>query len=232
MIPGMTVTFEDARKLAQRTVTDVRYPVVNTYTLDAIWVLYDRVLRIDPHYPDDPGRDRFLLSKGHGPSAFYAVLAAKGFFPADWLDSVATLNSPLGSHPDATLVPGAEMSAGSLGHGLPLGVGVALGLKATGHHDAQVYVLVGDAELDEGSNHEAMAYAGAVGLANLNVIVADNDSASHGWPGGIASRFDVHGWSSATAPMGDHDALYEAFTAPHPDRPQVTVAVAAPGTRH
>ncbi|WP_035697463.1 transketolase [Glycomyces tenuis] len=220
----MTATFEEARELARRTVVDARYPHISTYTLDAIWVLYDRVLRVDPESLDDPARDRFLLSKGHGPSAFYAVLAAKGFIPVAWLDTVAALESPLGSHPDATLVPGAEISSGSLGHGLPLGVGVALGLRATRYADAQVYVLIGDAELDEGSNHEAMAYAGAIGLANLNVVVADNASATHGWPGGIASRFEVHGWAAATADMGDHDALHAAFTAPHHDRPQVTVA--------
>lgn len=226
MILRVNVTFEQVRELAQRTVTDVRYPDVSIYTLDAIWVLYDRVLRVDPHRLDDPARDRFLLSKGHGPSAFYAVLAAKGFIPAAWLDSIAVLESPLGSHPDATLVPGVEISSGSLGHGLPLGVGVALGLRATGYRDARVFVLIGDAELDEGSNHEAMAFAGAVGLSNLDVVVADNASASLGWPGGIASRFDVHGWSSATVDMRDHEALYRSFTAAHADRPHVTVAAA------
>ena len=116
MIFGVNVTFEQVRELAKRTLTDVRYPIVKTYTLDAIWVLYDRVLRVDPQRPDDPARDRFLLSKGHGPSAFYAVLAAKGFFPAEWLDDVASLESPLGSHPDATLVPGeVSLVAGDAG---------------------------------------------------------------------------------------------------------------------
>jgi transketolase len=98
-------------------------------------------------------------------------------------------------------------------------------LRARGFHEARVFVLVGDAELDEGSNHEAMAFAGAVGLANLNVVVADNDSASLGWRGGIAAHFDVHGWSSTTADMQDHGGLYRAVTAAHPDRPHVTVAV-------
>ena len=79
-----------------------------------------------------PDRDRFLLSKGHGPQAYFAVLAAKGFFPLDWLDGFATFDSPLGHHPDRLLVPGVEISSGSLGHGLPLGVGVALGLRAPG----------------------------------------------------------------------------------------------------
>lgn len=226
MMSAMTATYEDALALARRSVTDIRYPVVKTYTLDPIWVLYDRVLRVDPRRPDDPARDRFLLSKGHGPSAYYAVLAAKGFFPEEWLDSIADVDSRLGSHPDATLVPGAEISAGSLGHGLPLGVGLALGLRAKGY-DSQVYVLVGDAELDEGSNHEAIAYAGATGLPNLHVIAADNGSASHGWPGGIESRFTVNGWTGSTVDSTDHDALYASLTEPHPDGPRVTVAVSA-----
>src|SRR3954449_13389468 len=71
-----------------------------TSTLDVLWVLYDRVLRIDPRKPDEPDRDRFLLSKGHGPAAYYAVLAAKGYFPADWLDDMGGRYSPLGNHPD------------------------------------------------------------------------------------------------------------------------------------
>src|SRR5690242_7653278 len=130
-------------------------------TLDVLWVLYDRVLRVDPAHPDAPDRDRFLLSKGHGPAAFYAVLATKGFFPLDWLDDMGGPDSRLGYHPDRNLVPGVEISSGSLGHGLPLAVGTALGLRAQGCTDPHVYVLVGDAELDEGSNHEAIAYAGA-----------------------------------------------------------------------
>lgn len=226
MMTGMdvTFTFEAAGELARRTVADARRPRLDNYTLDALWVLYDHVLRVDPRRPDDPGRDRFLLSKGHNPGAFYAVLAAKGFIPAEWLETVAAFDSRLGAHPDTTLVPGAEISSGSLGHGLPLGVGLALGLRATGHADARVYVLVGDGELDEGSNHEAAAYAGAVGLSNLNVVVTDNGSAAHGRPGVIASRFEAEGWSVAAADMGDHEALYRAFTAPHPDRPHITVA--------
>ncbi|ADD45977.1 transketolase [Stackebrandtia nassauensis] len=215
----MTATFETARQLAQRTVVDPRYPI-NTYTLDPLWVLYDRILRIDSADPDDPNRDRFYLSKGHGPGSYYAVLAAKGFIPADWLDSVAATESPLGAHPDTTRVPGVEISAGSLGHGLPLGIGTALGLTAQGIHAPRVYVLIGDAELDEGSNHEAMAFAGAYGLGNLTTLVVDNHSATHGWPGGIASRFTAQGWTATTVGITDHDGLASALTrhtkaAPH-----------------
>lgn len=193
-------------------------------TLDVIWVLYDRVLRVDPARPEEPDRDRFLLSKGHGPQAYYAVLAAKGFFPVEWLDDLAGPASRLGHHPDRVLVPGAEISSGSLGHGLPLAVGTALGLRAQGYLRSRTVVLIGDGELDEGSNHEAIAYAGATGLDTLTTIVVDNSSATHGWPGGIASRFTGYGWSASTVDGRDHDLLEKALTKEHPGRPHVVVA--------
>ncbi|MBY8873717.1 transketolase [Micromonospora sp. PLK6-60] len=193
-------------------------------TIDVLWVLYDRVLRVTPQTVDAPDRDRFLLSKGHGPAAYYAVLAAKGFIPEGWLDDLAGPGSRLGHHPDRMLVPGVEIGTGSLGHGLGLGVGTALGLRAQGLTDPRVYVLTGDAELDEGSNHEAIAYAGATGLDTLTAVVVDNDSASHGWPGGIAARFTVNGWTADTVDGRDHAALYAALTNHHPGRPHVVVA--------
>lgn len=195
-----------------------------TSTLDVLWVLYDRVLRVTPGTAEDAGRDRFLLSKGHGPMAYYAVLAAKGFFPVGWLEGFGSYDSPLGHHPDRTLIPGVEIGSGSLGHGLPLAVGSALGLRAQGLDEPAVWVLIGDAELDEGSNHEALAYAGSAGLERLHTVVIDNDSATHGWPGGIAARFEAAGWSAATVDGRDHAALLAAFTAPHPGRPHVVVA--------
>ncbi|MBT2472188.1 transketolase [Streptomyces sp. ISL-66] len=193
-------------------------------TLDALWVLYDRVLRVGPGTAEDAGRDRFLLSKGHGPMAYYAVLAAKGFIPVDWLSGFGSYDSPLGHHPDRTLIPGVEIGSGSLGHGLPLAVGSALGLRAQGLTDPAVWVLIGDAELDEGSNHEAIAYAGPAGLERLHTIVIDNDSSTHGWPGGIAARFEAAGWSALTVDGRDHAALHAAYTAPHPGRPHAVVA--------
>ncbi|MEU5788668.1 transketolase [Micromonospora purpureochromogenes] len=202
----------------------------NVYsTVDVLWVLYDRILRITPQTVDDPERDRFLLSKGHAVAGYYAVLAAQGFVPADWLDDQGGPDSRLGDHPDRLLVPGVEIGSGSLGHGLGLGVGTALGLRAQGRTDPRVYVLLGDAELDEGSNHEAIAYAGATGLANLTAIVLDNRSASHGWPGGVASRFTVNGWTAATVDGRDHDALHAALTGHQKHRPHVVVAVVENG---
>ncbi|WP_406200276.1 transketolase [Streptomyces europaeiscabiei] len=199
-----------------------------TSTLDVLWVLYDRVLRVGPGRMEDPERDRFLLSKGHGPMAYYAVLAAKGFVPVDWLPGFGSYDSPLGHHPDRVLVPGTEIGSGSLGHGLPIAVGTALGLRAQGRADPAVWVLIGDAELDEGSNHEAIAYAGPAGLDRLHTVVIDNSSASHALPGGIAARFEVAGWSAETVDGRDHEALYAAFTAPHPGRPRVVVARVEP----
>ncbi|MCX4903603.1 transketolase [Streptomyces sp. NBC_00878] len=207
---------------------DEKHGPAATSTLDALWVLYDRVLRVTPERADDPERDRFLLSKGHGPMAYYAVLAAKGFVPVDWLPGFGSYDSPLGHHPDRVLVPGAEIGSGSLGHGLPIAVGTTLGLRAQGRHDPRVWVLVGDAELDEGSNHEAIAYAGPAGLDRLHTVVIDNSSANYALPGGIAARFEAAGWSTATVDGRDHDALYAAFTAPHPGRPRVVVARVEP----
>ncbi|GHF06789.1 transketolase [Amycolatopsis deserti] len=197
-------------------------------TVDVLWVLYDRVLRVSPEAPDDPARDRFLLSKGHGPMAYYAVLAAKGFLDPAELAGWAGRESRLGYHPDRVLVPGVEISSGSLGHGLALGVGTAFGLRALGLTEPKVVVLTGDAELDEGSNHEAIALAGRASLAQLTAVVIDNQSATHGWPGGIAERFAIEGWATRTVNGRDHEALYAAFTAPHPDRPLCVVAVVEP----
>lgn len=225
---GQTYGYEDLPRLMGLMTGDEKHGPAATSTLDVLWVLYDRVLRVRPERADDPARDRFLLSKGHGPMAYYAVLAAKGFVPVDWLPGFGAYDSPLGHHPDRVLVPGAEIGSGSLGHGLPIGVGTALGLRAQGIGDARVWVLVGDAELDEGSNHEAIAFAGPAGLDRLHTVVVDNSSASHARPGGIAARFEAAGWSAVSVDGRDHEALRAAFTAPHPGRPHVVVARVEP----
>ncbi len=224
--PG-PLPFGETYRLLSLMTGDEKHSFSATSTLDVLWVLYDRILRVSPDTVHDPDRDRFLLSKGHGPMAFYAVLAAKRFIPVEWLPTFGQLDSALGYHPDRVLIPGVEISSGSLGHGLPLAVGVALGLRAQ-NRPSRVYVLVGDAELDEGSNHEAIAYAGATSLDNLTVVVVDNQSATHGWPGGIAARFGVAGWSTATVDGRDHDAIHTGLTTPLPNRPHVVVARVEP----
>jgi transketolase len=181
------------------------------------------VLDVSPDIVDDPGRDRFLLSKGHGPMAYYAVLCDRGFFPESWLPTWGTFDSPLGHHPDRNLVPGVEISSGSLGHGLPLGVGVALGLRGQGL-SSRVVVLVGDAELDEGSNHEALELAAALGLDALTAVVIDNRSTSYAVPGRIAERFATEGWQVTTVDGRDHDALEKALAERGVGAPRAVVA--------
>ncbi|HZP58382.1 MAG TPA: thiamine pyrophosphate-dependent enzyme [Dehalococcoidia bacterium] len=204
---------------------DEKHAPSATSTLDVLWVLYDRILRIDPARPHDDDRDRFVLSKGHGPMAYYAVLAARGFIDERTLAGWAGFDSPLGWHPDRNLVPGVEVSSGSLGHGMPIAVGMALGLRARGKRGPRIFCLVGDAELDEGSNHEAIAVAARLALDALTVVVIDNHSASLGWPGGIERRFAVEGWSATTVDGRDHAAIEAALTAPHPGVPHAVVAV-------
>jgi transketolase len=194
-------------------------------TLDVIWVLYDRILNVSPRTVDDPARDRFLLSKGHGPMAFYAVLAAKGFIDPAALRTFGAYGSNLGGHPDRVLVPGVEISSGSLGHGLSMAVGLAYALerRADAQH-ARTFVLVGDAELDEGSNHEAISLAGRLALSSLNVAAIDNRSSTYGWPGGLAQRFAIEGWATEIVDGHDRAAVEKAFRTAHPDRPLAVIA--------
>jgi transketolase len=193
-------------------------------TLDVLWVLYDRVLHVDPARPRDPERDRFVLSKGHGPLAYYAVLAAKGFIDPSLLGGFCRLDSPLGRHPDRMLIPGVEASTGSLGHGLPMAVGMALALRVRRSARPRVICLLGDGELDEGSVHEAIAFAGRAGLDSLTAVVIDNRSARWGWPGGAAGRFALEGWIAATVDGRDHAALAAALADRREARPRVVVA--------
>ncbi|UFQ13956.1 MULTISPECIES: thiamine pyrophosphate-dependent enzyme [Streptomyces] len=221
VVPG-PYGFGDLAGLMSRMTGDEKHSEAAASTVDALWVLYDRVLRVDPAMRED--RDRFYLSKGHGPQAYYAVLCAKNFFGPELFDMFGAFRSPLGYHPDRALVPGVEISSGSLGHGLPLAVGTALGLRARGLTDSRIWVLLGDGEFDEGSNHEAVAYAARAGLDRLNAVVIDNHSATQGWPGGLETRFAAEGWATERVDGRDHDALEKAFATPHPGRPGLVVA--------
>ena len=227
-ITDAKLSFADLPELMAAMSGDEKHDHSSASTLDVLWVLYDQVLRVSPGTMHDDDRDWFLLSKGHSPKAYYAVLAAKGFIDLAALPGFGTFNSILGHHPDRNLISGVEISSGSLGHGLPIGVGLALGLSARSLPNARVFVLIGDGELDEGSNHEAIAFAGAVGLDRLTVIVVDNSSSSYGWSGGAETRFSREGWSAARVGGRDHAALAVALSAPHPGRPHVVVAVIEP----
>lgn len=221
--------YDDLPRLVALQTGDEKHDPAAASTLDVLWVLYDEVLHVSSETFDDPARDRFYLSKGHGPAAYYAVLAAHGFFPVEWLSTFGGFASPLGFHPDRNLVPGVEISSGSLGHGLPLAVGTAIGLRAQGI-GARVVTLVGDAELDESTNAEALEFAGAAGLSALTVVAVDNTSATWGWRGGLESRFAAAGWDVARVDGRDHRALAPALRRTHESVPTLVVAEVEPNS--
>src|SRR6516225_8562030 len=147
--------------------------------VEILRVLYDDILRFRPQEPRWPDRDRMILSKGHGCLALYVMLADKGFIPLETLDTFCRRDSILGGHPEASKVPGVEASTGALGHGLSVGVGMALAARAQ-KRDSRVFVVMGDGEINEGSVWEAAMCAGKHGLSNLVAMVDYNKIQSAG----------------------------------------------------
>jgi transketolase len=195
-------------------------------------VLYYHVLRIDPQHPAWPERDRFILSKGHVAVGLYPLLANLGFFDPALLDTYTRLGSPLGDHPDMRQIPGIDFSSGSLGHGLSVGVGMAMAARITGRSN-RVYVLLGDGELDEGQVWEAAMSAAHFGLGNLIAIVdrnrvsVDGDTAEVMEVEPLAEKWAAFGWRVVELDGHDLSALLECFAAlPGPDSRQPTLIIA------
>ena len=140
---------------------------------DVLTYLYFREMRIDPEQPQDPNRDRFVLSKGHCAPGLYATLAERGFFPVADLPTLRHSNSYLQGHPNMNTVPGVDMSTGSLGQGVSAACGMALAAKQSGS-DINVYTLLGDGEIEEGECWEAFMFASHYGLSNLCVMLDRN----------------------------------------------------------
>jgi transketolase len=184
--------------------------------IEILRVLYDDVLRYRPADPKWDGRDRMILSKGHGCLALYAVLADKGFFPHDTLDTFCRRDSILGGHPEAGKVPGVEASTGALGHGLSVGLGMALALRAR-RSEARVFVVTGDGEINEGSVWEAAMCAGKHRVAHLAAIVDYNKVQSAGPTREIqdleplADKWRAFGFAVAEVDGHDVDALRALF---------------------
>lgn len=147
--------------------------------VEILRVLYDEVLRYDAANPKWPGRDRCILSKGHGCLALYVLLAEKGFFPRSELQLFCKSEGILGGHPEHGKVPGVEFSTGSLGHGLPVGVGMAIAARRDGKPH-RVFAVIGDGESNEGSVWEAALSAAKHKLDNLTVLVDYNKQQSYG----------------------------------------------------
>ena len=177
---------------------------------------YGEVLRQFPNAPLNPTRDRCIISKGHGSICMYPILADLGFFDKSELSRVCQTGSFLGGIPDP-VIPGYETVNGSLGHGLGVGSGMALGLKARSR-DESVFVVCGDGELHEGSNWEAVMFASQHGLDNLNLVVDNNSVSMLGFTDDIIShdgfkaRFESFGWDVSIVNDGhDADAVAEAL---------------------
>ncbi|MCE7505289.1 transketolase [Polynucleobacter sp. IMCC30063] len=147
--------------------------------VEVLRVLFDSHLKINPSNPSWPDRDRFILSKGHGCLALYALLADKGYFELSELDTFCAFDSILGGHPDLHKVPGVEASTGALGHGLSIGVGMAIAARLAKMNN-RVYVILGDGEINEGSVWEAALSASKHQLTNLTILVDYNKLQSYG----------------------------------------------------
>jgi transketolase len=192
--------------------------------LDILWVLYDRILRFDSSDPGWEGRDRFVLSKGHASLALYAVLAAKGFFPAELLSHFAEFRSILGGHPDRTKVPGVEASTGSLGHGLPMSVGMAMGLKIK-ESRSRVFCLIGDGECNEGSIWEACLLAVHHRLDRLCCVLDYNHSTDRALElDDIERKFESLGFACVSVDGHNHEELAGVLGTVCDARPTMIVA--------
>ena len=210
------------KQLMQLATGDEKHNPSAHSTLDILWVLYDRILHFDPTNPKSEDRDRFVLSKGHGPVALYAILADKGFFPASELKIFERWDGILGGHPDHNQVPGVEASTGSLGHGLPIAVGMALALRAK-KSERRVIALIGDGECNEGSIWEAILLAGNLHLSHLTCIVINNHSSSLDL-GDLATKFTAFGWDATTINGRSHEHIYKALSRIDPSRPTAVIA--------
>jgi transketolase len=180
---------------------------------DLMAVLYGEVMRVRPTEPSWPGRDRFILSKGHGAAVLYAALAESGFFPIEWLDSFCQDGSPLGGHATHG-APGVEVSTGALGHGLPIACGMSLALRGG---PQRAFVLLGDGELNEGATWEAALFAAHQGLGNLVAIIDCNQMQGMGRTQDIlgleplAEKWRAFNWRVLDIDGHDHGAIRQAL---------------------
>ncbi len=182
---------------------------------DMLAALYFGILNVRPDEPDWPGRDRFVLSKGHSSIALYTMLALRGYFPVEELLTFDSINSRLQGHPDMTLTPGIDMSSGSLGLGFAAALGIALGARVTGR-DFTTFVMLGDGECNEGIVWEGAHVAARYGLDSIVAIVDHNKLQQFGWAGDspddrispytgsqLADRWRAFGWE--VMEMDGHD---------------------------
>lgn len=200
--------------------------------VDIVEFLYSNILKFDSKNPKFLERDFFILSKGHGAAALYAVLEKHGFLTSADTFLYGNLRGILGGHPDSTKVPGVEASTGSLGHGLPMATGIALGLKIQTRLN-KVYCLVGDGECQEGTVWESANIASNQKLDNLTVIVDWNGSARQLMPvENLEARWNSFGWATCIADGHDDVSLSAALTFLNnssSEKPKVVIAQTVKG---
>lgn len=190
-------------------------------TVEILLALYFSVLRFDAGAPNDPARDRFLMSKGHGSAALYAVLAERELIPMEWLDRYYCDDGKLPGHLDRLSSPWIDTSAGSLGHGLSIGLGMALAANRKSLQ-SHVYVLLGDGECNEGSVWEAVMLASHLKLRNITAIVDYNRIQSFGMTNevinqeNLADRWGAFGWDVREVQGHDFESLLAALYEPSP----------------
>ncbi len=183
--------------------------------LNTLTALYFDVMNVDPERVDDPDRDRFILSKGHCVEALYATLEAKGYFPNEYTDTLGKFGSPLSGHPTIE-VPGIEVSSGALGHGLSIGVGMAIAAKMDGR-SYKTYVVMGDGEQGEGSIYEGAMSASHYKLDNLVAVIDRNHLQISGNTEDVMSleniteRWTAFGWDVVTADGNSASAMAKTF---------------------
>lgn len=193
-------------------------------SVEIINVLYNRILNIAPENMNSPERDYFILSKGQSTMGLLAVLAEKGFFQKEELKNACRYNSIISMQADRTKVPGIEVSAGSLGHGFPIAVGVAWGNKLQGHSN-HIYVLAGDGEMNEGTMWEAALFAGSEKLNNLTLIVDDNHSIEEMLNiGSIAQKLEAFGFDVEEVNGHNEEALFQALAKISTEKPKAIIA--------
>jgi len=236
----VTRNTEDIASSARRSIVSMVHRANSSHVgsslsvVDVLSVLYGSVARVSPTNLDDPDRDLVIVSKGHAAAATYAVLAEVGILPSEWLETYSADGAVLGGHVTSHGVPGVELSTGSLGHGLPFGLGAAIAAARTGS-PRRSFVVMSDGECDEGTTWESALVGAHHNLDNLVVVIDRNGIQSLGSTEDtvqlepFADKWRSFRWDVHEVDGHDHEALREALEAPATGAPRVVIATTVKG---